>query len=105
LYTALPPPPIFTLSLHDALPIYAVHGPHSAVLHARHSAHHSAHAAAIHAASHHSSAHHSAHHAAAERHLMALRGAKVRFGQGVVDRKSTRLNSSHVSISYAVFCL
>src|SRR5699024_11708186 len=25
--------------------------------------------------------------------------------QGVADRKSTRLNSSHVSISYAVFCL
>src|SRR5699024_11228061 len=25
--------------------------------------------------------------------------------QAVVDRKSTRLNSSHVSISYAVFCL
>src|SRR5699024_11302930 len=24
---------------------------------------------------------------------------------GVSDRKSTRLNSSHVSISYAVFCL
>src|SRR5207249_8598008 len=24
---------------------------------------------------------------------------------GCVDRKSTRLNSSHVSISYAVFCL
>src|SRR5207249_10548220 len=24
---------------------------------------------------------------------------------GQVDRKSTRLNSSHVSISYAVFCL
>src|SRR5699024_4476014 len=24
---------------------------------------------------------------------------------GIVDRKSTRLNSSHVSISYAVFCL
>src|SRR5699024_11943435 len=24
---------------------------------------------------------------------------------GSVDRKSTRLNSSHVSISYAVFCL
>src|SRR5690349_22459357 len=24
---------------------------------------------------------------------------------GVVDRKSTRLNSSHVEISYAVFCL
>src|SRR5699024_11951157 len=26
-------------------------------------------------------------------------------GAGVRDRKSTRLNSSHVSISYAVFCL
>src|SRR5690348_17396068 len=24
---------------------------------------------------------------------------------GIVDRKSTRLNSSHPSISYAVFCL
>src|SRR5699024_12282411 len=27
------------------------------------------------------------------------------FGDFVLDRKSTRLNSSHVSISYAVFCL
>src|SRR5690606_39867087 len=25
--------------------------------------------------------------------------------QGLLDRKSTRLNSSHVKISYAVFCL
>src|SRR5699024_11677452 len=25
--------------------------------------------------------------------------------EGIEDRKSTRLNSSHVSISYAVFCL
>src|SRR5699024_11925768 len=25
--------------------------------------------------------------------------------QEIIDRKSTRLNSSHVSISYAVFCL
>src|SRR5438309_11241184 len=28
-----------------------------------------------------------------------------RNSQGVIDRKSTRLNSSHSSISYAVFCL
>src|SRR5690606_40467065 len=28
-----------------------------------------------------------------------------RVGQRIVDRKSTRLNSSHVKISYAVFCL
>src|SRR5437868_13158849 len=35
--------------------------------------------------------------------------ARRRLGRGLVartsDRKSTRLNSSHVSISYAVFCL
>src|SRR5437867_6426670 len=28
-----------------------------------------------------------------------------RFGRFVLDRKSTRLNSSHRTISYAVFCL
>src|ERR1035441_3916 len=28
-----------------------------------------------------------------------------KLGMGVVDRKSTRLNSSHLGISYAVFCL
>src|SRR3712207_8681020 len=27
------------------------------------------------------------------------------FGQAIGDRKSTRLNSSHANISYAVFCL
>src|SRR3712207_7672775 len=32
------------------------------------------------------------------RHLLAL-------AAGQVDRKSTRLNSSHANISYAVFCL
>src|SRR3989442_3296383 len=31
-------------------------------------------------------------------------GAEVPVGEGA-DRKSTRLNSSHVRISYAVFCL
>src|SRR5207249_8354817 len=30
---------------------------------------------------------------------------RVRFSETLLDRKSTRLNSSHVSISYAVFCL
>src|SRR2546427_5860549 len=32
-------------------------------------------------------------------------GGKGRFRQAVADRKSTRLNSSHSQISYAVFCL
>src|SRR5699024_11928482 len=31
--------------------------------------------------------------------------AEVTWEKSAVDRKSTRLNSSHVSISYAVFCL
>src|SRR5699024_9449111 len=30
---------------------------------------------------------------------------EISIGDYVLDRKSTRLNSSHVSISYAVFCL
>src|SRR3712207_7697331 len=30
---------------------------------------------------------------------------KVGDSRGLVDRKSTRLNSSHANISYAVFCL
>src|SRR3712207_7636356 len=34
----------------------------------------------------------------------AGRGGQV-VGGGVQDRKSTRLNSSHANISYAVFCL
>src|SRR3712207_7984942 len=35
--------------------------------------------------------------------LLALAAAGVMFG--LTDRKSTRLNSSHANISYAVFCL
>src|SRR5256885_12002365 len=36
----------------------------------------------------------------------ALAGSRVRLAHGAVrDRKSTRLNSSHLVISYAVFCL
>src|SRR3712207_7104613 len=31
--------------------------------------------------------------------------AQERTAQGCSDRKSTRLNSSHANISYAVFCL
>src|SRR5699024_11299347 len=33
------------------------------------------------------------------------KGAYMHNWQSIVDRKSTRLNSSHVSSSYAVFCL
>src|SRR3712207_8165225 len=33
------------------------------------------------------------------------RAIAARIGYPVLDRKSTRLNSSHANISYAVFCL
>src|SRR5256885_4620660 len=53
---------------------------------------------------------HRAHLAFLEAHPLAVRGKKhhvvVAVGQGgAQDRKSTRLNSSHLVISYAVFCL
>src|SRR3712207_6993994 len=41
-----------------------------------------------------------------EGYFPALYGARERAGEAApVDRKSTRLNSSHANISYAVFCL
>src|SRR5690606_39611380 len=99
--TAPPPPEIYTLSLHDALPISlpdpttapeepAVATPKAPRLEALY---------------------------------FALRNPKLVVGLSIVllfllvglvvppflehtqDRKSTRLNSSHVKISYAVFCL
>src|SRR5437870_9806884 len=40
-----------------------------------------------------------------ERSLIAPGTLWVAFSFAAIDRKSTRLNSSHVAISYAVFCL
>src|SRR3712207_7909065 len=42
-----------------------------------------------------------------ERTLLDARDPRLCYGLGehVLDRKSTRLNSSHANISYAVFCL
>src|SRR5690606_40674341 len=37
--------------------------------------------------------------------LVDLPDDREQVPRGAVDRKSTRLNSSHVKISYAVFCL
>src|SRR5574340_1392151 len=55
---------IYTLSLHDALPIYGLH-----------------------------------------QHLDCELTHRIVVGRRGTDRKSTRLNSSHQKISYAVFCL
>src|SRR3712207_7223371 len=39
-------------------------------------------------------------------HHVATYGPQATFGyKDFIDRKSTRLNSSHANISYAVFCL
>src|SRR5690606_41339567 len=74
---------IHTLSLHDALPIYAALLPPGRMPQGRHRA---------------------------RRHgqrTAALPDPDARGLQRALrqDRKSTRLNSSHVKISYAVFCL
>src|SRR5437660_4831585 len=76
LFTTTPPPEIYTLSLHDALPISRSPAaqPPGLALRAR----------------------------LPRRPASPARaGRRARAG----DRKSTRLNSSHVAISYAVFCL
>src|SRR3712207_8997089 len=39
------------------------------------------------------------------RERLADLGGTVEWDRELVDRKSTRLNSSHANISYAVFCL
>src|SRR5689334_19423562 len=87
---------IYTLSLHDALPILlADHRPHRDRGLAR--------AAALGLSDGAGPAD-----AAAETTFSGPGGGGYIAGMGrknVEDRKSTRLNSSHSSISYAVFCL
>src|SRR5947209_18504292 len=76
---------IYTLSLHDALPIYKRHTNHNLL--ARRSL--------VERGS--SVQQHIAHALFQKRQPLELLRPK--------DRKSTRLNSSHANISYAVFCL
>src|SRR3712207_8352065 len=72
---------IYTLSLHDALPISGGAHPRAARLRAG-----------------------GAHDPPA--HRCALRQGRIPGARpSLRDRKSTRLNSSHANISYAVFCL
>src|SRR3712207_8685157 len=69
---------IYTLSLHDALPIYPAHAQPSRP----------------------------ASRAPRSDGLMRCVGpTSPATASRVLDRKSTRLNSSHANISYAVFCL
>src|SRR5690606_41277861 len=77
------PPEIYTLSLHDALPICATWSCPPMAAGWPESVRRSASPPAA---------------SLADRHAASA-------GTATLDRKSTRLNSSHVKISYAVFCL
>src|SRR5690606_39826875 len=83
---------IYTLSLHDALPISERSSARRSVKtsHRKQPSHHTAEWRGLQS---------TAVAADLERCRVARKGGPAR------DRKSTRLNSSHVKISYAVFCL
>src|SRR3712207_8866342 len=85
---------IYTLSLHDALPICDAPGVGVEHRHDRHRDVLDAQAEGV--------GRHDAH------GVQERRAVRVDDALGVAggaDRKSTRLNSSHANISYAVFCL
>src|SRR3712207_8392260 len=79
---------IYTLSLHDALPICSpLGGRRTTAYEARHF----------------TRVQHTRPEAGCGRER--IRELRAHAGRASVDRKSTRLNSSHANISYAVFCL
>src|SRR5256885_5945786 len=85
------PTEIYTLPLHDALPICGQRGRRTAGARCRQPQHRLRHAVLR-----------------ALPHQRALQQRARDPGPGLTepaDRKSTRLNSSHLVISYAVFCL
>src|SRR5690606_41305277 len=83
---------LYTLSLHDALPISIIG---SQTLRPKHT-----HLTVETARSQRTHTSRSRHTSADDRQTCGFNGQV-----SVLDRKSTRLNSSHVKISYAVFCL
>src|SRR5436305_8957133 len=94
-FTATATTEIYTLSLHDALPIFTVEDEEMRDFTAGHIGNEEGKTLI----------------AAVNEALSGPIGndGKLEFHAGVsyrnIDRKSTRLNSSHVRISYAVFCL
>src|SRR5690606_39866708 len=98
------PPHIYSLSLHDALPILDValdgHGTLAVAVLLRGERH------ALHFDGAHFLLADERMRSAEPFELHALGLGMCDFARGTgQDRKSTRLNSSHVKISYAVFCL
>src|SRR5690606_41754809 len=80
-FTATPPTDLYTLSLHDALPIFPQDGFFC------------------------NNANSAISREAWERYRFDESVTGLEDMELARDRKSTRLNSSHVKISYAVFCL
>src|SRR5690606_40501384 len=93
-----PAPDVFPLSLHDALPIYGL-----SPLAARADPTDAGLAAACHRPARGRAGTRLA--ASAPGHPGSQRSCQALGSTCPRDRKSTRLNSSHVKISYAVFCL
>src|SRR5690606_41893270 len=93
LHASPPPTDIYTLSLHDALPIFLAHFTRF-ILNLTHDAGHVLSRLSFNCL---------------EQELSRLffreHGNLLQLFLARLDRKSTRLNSSHVKISYAVFCL
>src|SRR5262245_64992846 len=94
LFNAPPTPEIYTLSLHDALPIYVAQM-------ARTGRHRRGDRRLHHRLGSADDGAGGGDDAAGDRRS----NRPSRDGDGDADRKSTRLNSSHLGISYAVFCL
>src|SRR5205814_9049707 len=88
------PPVVSTLSLHDALPIFGCDEPGDQIHHALRSAGRR-------------NRGDDERQKPEDRYRRVLfpRGPDLRLSLFLRDRKSTRLNSSHLGISYAVFCL
>src|SRR5207249_6694931 len=101
LFTKTTPPPLpAPLSLHDALPISRVLDQHDRVWLDHHEGR------LDHSLERHLREEPQAVLARRNPHLFLIRAwTDFDLEQVRIDRKSTRLNSSHVSISYAVFCL
>src|SRR5699024_12637347 len=94
--TAPAPPQLYSLSLHDALPISKLF---RAILRSRmHRPYHRKIGRGL---------FYNLHKVTERPLLIHIRGTMQGYQRiaPLLDRKSTRLNSSHVSISYAVFCL
>src|SRR5206468_13112996 len=94
-FNPTPPTPTYTLSLHDALPIYGQLRPHGLAPGGADGPVPEDHEREL----------RQQHPPEEQMRVHAAHSGGQVEREGAADRKSTRLNSSHDQISYAVFCL